>query len=159
MSTEQKEREFSLEEKQDITFQKLYDVRQMMANRFAMCNLNDKWSDDFKLNTLSSVYESYKTDIIEMPFEIDITLLTTKQLEDLGFSCWSEETGLMLVPICLVSFIGSVMLTDIEGGTVKANELKNFVMKMGCIGYGIVPKDFKPDENKGHMIPDGLRDN
>lgn len=154
------EREFTTEEKQDITYKKLYSVRQNLANRFIMCNLYEAWSDDFKLNTLSSVFEEYKADINDMPFEIDITLLTTTQLLDLGFGKWSSDNGLMLVPLCLLPFIGSVELTDIFGEEKKsANRVNDFTTRFGCVPYGIVPKDFTPDENKGHSIPEDLRDN
>ena len=151
------EREFTEEEKQDITYNKLYNIRQNLANRFVMCSLGE-WSDDFKLNTLSSVFEEYKTYINSMPFEIDITLLSTEQLENLGFGKWSSDTGLRLVPICLIPFIGSVELTDIFGTEkVSADKVKDYNTRFGCIPYGIVPKDFVPDENKGHSIPDEFK--
>lgn len=158
MSEKIEEREFTEEEKQDITYKKLYSIRQNLANRFIMCNINDDWSDNFKLSTLSSVFDEYKTDILSMPFDIDITLLTTEQLESLGFGKWSLDTGLMLVPLWAIPFVGSVVLTDIfNEEQTPANKINDYDIRFGCVAYGIVPKDFVKDETGGHSVPPYLK--
>lgn len=156
---EQKEREFSLEEKQSISFEILNDIRQGLANRIIKCNTRTDWSDDFKLNTIQSIVTDYKDYIDGLPFKPDITLLTTDELKLLGFERWSEDTGLMLVPIWVYNFIEPTNGIGVDGADVIIDDKLDPKASRfgGCMSCGIIPKDFIKDDTGGHYVSEDLK--
>ena len=144
------------EELNKTTFEVLFNLRNNIANKMVQVNITKEWSLDFKLSTIESAYREYQDYVERMAFKPDVRSLTNDQMQALGFGLWNEEKGLMLIPLWAIPFIEDIEVESITGGKKMLSKVDNDT-RFGCIAYGIVPKDFTVDENKGHPVPESLQ--
>lgn len=159
MGEEQKEREFTIEEMQEISYTLLCDIRQGLANRMIMCHSRKDWSESFVKSTVDSVVNEYIEYVDGIPFRPDINLLSTEQLKSLGFQRWSEDSGVLLVPVWLYQFIEPTLAISIDDESITLDStFDSRDSRFGCLSCGIIPKDFQRDELGGHSVSDDLKD-
>lgn len=96
------------------------------------------WSDEFSKEETSQALKVVRDKIIA---EVDFTELAESELQELGFSKWSDEElpGVYLIPLYLYPCIpDGTVLTCIDGKeyTKGVHAIDNDI-RFGCIAYGI----------------------
>ena len=121
------------------TYEKCKAVRRIIVNRAAEVMNYANWSDGFSASHIREIPER----VIAEYGKLDITELTSEQMDDLGFSRWSDETPMRLIPLWLFKFLPDEIESECIDGTkkvLKTSEMDND-HRFGCLAYGINPSD------------------
>jgi hypothetical protein len=124
------------------TFEKVKAIRNSLLIRVGESLSYKSWSNDFRLTNIQDIHETLKKWEEEYgSFKIDPTDLTFEQMIELGFSSWSEENPMRLIPIWLFPFLTEEFESESISGSkhYKLSEIDN-VHRFGCLAYGVVPK-------------------
>ena len=71
-----------------------------------------------------------------------------KDLEELGFRAWSDESDLLLIPIYLVkAFEGDEIVIDIDNKTAKVSDV-DLDVRYGLIAYGFKHPELKTNKEE-----------
>lgn len=124
-------------------------------NEYDLC----KWIKSRIANKAAEVFsynwsvESCVNEIRELPgiiintegfFRIDPTVLTKDEMTGLGFSLWSEESPMMLLPLWLLPFlVDEVKVGSVSGGDYSVVRRVNMDNdhRWGYLAYGVKPSD------------------
>lgn len=113
-------------------YQKCKFIRQIILNRSAEV-MNYHWSDEFCTKEIRDI------DIPGIK-SVDITKLTKRQMDDLGFGKWSKEDRMRLIPLWLFKWLPETIISKSISGDIK---LKKSEMdtdnRFGYLAYGIYP--------------------
>lgn len=110
-----------------------------LANRMAEGYTYKNWTDEFARQDAGKAFEAlYK----ELPKHIKLDKLTRKEMQELQFGRWDDESELMLVPLWLVPLVpDDIEVYGIGGGKMTAAEAKKDLdVRFGCVAWGIYPK-------------------
>lgn len=107
-----------------------------MMNRVAQVK-HYNWSNEFNV---SEMLEAYDKSIEFLSEEFDILSLNKEELVELGFSTFSEESELMLIPIWAYDLIpNGTKLTGLFGGEyIKGKDEVDMDIRGGCLAFGII---------------------
>lgn len=71
-----------------------------------------------------------------------------KDLEELGFRAWSDESDLLLIPIyCVMAFEEDEIVVDIDTRTTKISEI-DLDVRYGLIAYGFKHPELKTSKEE-----------
>ena len=112
-------------------------VRQAIVNRAAevFCY---SWSDDFSSKRIKEIPDVFSKS--EYLRKIDPNEMTAEQLDEVGFQKWSEDSGLMLIPLYVYPFLkdefmcGSI--SDLADRKIKVADIDTD-NRFGCLAYGV----------------------
>lgn len=103
----------------------------------AQGKLYDTWNAETAWRVVTEVLDSLAEEAKGLPW-LD---LSAAELDALGFSAWSEETGLRLIPSYFYKAIpGDTVVTAFDGETKKLSEADTD-NRFGCLAFGFIPKD------------------
>ena len=125
------------------TYEKCKAIRRMIINRAAEVMAYDNWSDDFAVKQIRKFPDELSKQTGEKYFGIQPAEMTDKQLEELGFGRWSDETPMRLIPLWLMPFLADEIETECIDGVkklTKKSEMDND-NRFGCLAYGVIPAD------------------
>lgn len=116
----------------------------MLINRAAEVMAYANWGDDFAAKQI----RNFPSELADQEtgknyFGIQPAEMTDKQLEELGFGRWSDETPMRLIPLWLFPFLAEdieIECIDGEKMTTKKSEMDND-NRFGCLAYGVIPAD------------------
>jgi len=98
------------------------------------------WGTSF---ALEKAQEQMKRLRDQVKKEVDLATFTREELKAVGFKGWSEDCGMMLVPLWAHGALrDGTKLYCIDGGNaiVGKDEIDNDV-RMGCLAYCIMPEN------------------
>lgn len=120
--------------KENVIF-KFNNLRHALLTKFAELFEYD-WSDDFKLEELKSFPDPKLIERYQITKK-DLEQLGKKDLFNVGFGLWSEESGIYLIPIHYKPFLDPEMeVISINDEIVKAKDMDND-HRGGMLAYGI----------------------
>ena len=97
----------------------------------------DTWNAETAWRVASEVLDKLADEAKDLPW-LD---LSAAELDALGFSEWSKETGLWLIPSHLYRAIpGDTEVTAFDGETQKLSDADTD-NRFGCLAFGFMPKD------------------
>ena len=112
-------------------------VRQAIVNRAAevICY---SWSDDFSSKRMKEIPDVFSKS--EYFRKIDPNEMTAEQLAEVGFQKWSEDSGLMLIPLYVYPFLKDEIMcgsiSDICERLIKVSDIGTD-NRFGCLAYGV----------------------
>lgn len=126
-------------------FEKCLIIRNIIMRRAAEVMVYTNWSDSFAKKYITEIpkdvvikYDEDKPNEDKL-FPINPHLLTSKEMDDLQFGLWSDESKLRLIPLWLFLFIDpDIEVISINGNNVKAESMDND-NRFGMLAYGIIP--------------------
>lgn len=117
-------------------------LRNLIVIRAADVMNYTNWSDDFAVKYMRDLIEKLRA----LPYftPVQPAELTTEQMDDLGFGCWTSDSPTRLIPLWLYPFLADeVLLGNVVNG--KPGVLKKAEMdtdqRGGCLAYGVLPID------------------
>jgi hypothetical protein len=122
------------------TFEKCKSIRDSILTRAGEM-LTYGWSDDFKLSNMNDIHKSIsKWEEKYGSFRIDPNDLTEIEMEELGFSSWSEDSKLKLIPIWIFPFLSECLDVESISGEkyTKKSDIDND-HRYGLLAYGVNP--------------------
>jgi len=116
------------------------DIQFFINNCFAYVSAIQaypNWGDDFARKEAIKRLEKLQTTLKDK-VEYDLTKLTEQQLKTIGFSRWSNELPIMLIPLHLFPALrDGTKLKCINGKEYVIGEDEiDLDIRYGCIGYG-----------------------
>jgi hypothetical protein len=120
------------------TYEKCEHVRYIIVKTASEVMTYTNWSDDFAAKQLREIPKR----LLETVGPIEISELTSEEMDALDFATWSKENPIRLIPLWLYHFLpDKIFLTCIDGvsRTYKKSEL-DADNRAGCIAYGIHPR-------------------
>jgi hypothetical protein len=123
------------------TFETCKNIRSVLLLSLSECAIYKSWEDSYTLETIRSV----STKILERYGTIDPNDLTLKEMEDLGFRRWSEETPIMLIPLWIFPFLPDELECECIDGEkgVRSKDRIDSDHRFGLLAYGVIPKEKK----------------
>jgi hypothetical protein len=129
------------------TFEKCQVVRRIIMNRTAEVMSYTNWEDDFAVRQIREI----PADLLEQSPElggIQPSELTDAECDNLGFSLWSKENPIRLIPLWLLPFLADeIKTTSISGTDVFRKADMDDDNRFGCLAYGVLPCDVKRNDD------------
>jgi hypothetical protein len=129
------------------TFEKCQVVRRVIMNRTAEVMSYANWEDDFAVRRIREI----PADLLKQSPElggIQPSELTDAECDNLGFSRWSEENPIRLIPLWLLPFLADeIKTTSISGNDVFRKADMDDDNRFGCLAYGVLPCDVKRNDD------------
>lgn len=115
------------------------NVSKILMNNIQMGLSYEGWSDEFSYKKIKEKYTNIKEELKDIVG--DITALSLEELKELGFSKWSEESELQLIPLWAFDLIpDGTELESISGNkAVKGKGEIDLDVRFGCIAWGFKP--------------------
>lgn len=125
------------------TYEKCQAIRRMIMNRAAEVMVYESWGDDFAAKQIRKFPDDLAKQEHGMDyFGIHPAEMTDKQLEDLGFGRWGDETPMRLIPLWLLPFLADEIETEcINGEKITKKSEMDKDNRFGCLAYGVIPAD------------------
>ena len=122
------------------TYELCKSIRRIILTRTAEVYSYTNWDDTFALRQIRKIPES----IINMKgvFKIDPNVLTSEEMDDLGFGKWSEENPIRLIPLWMYPFLVDTFEAGSIAGepiTVLERDKMDTDHRFGCLAYGVIP--------------------
>lgn len=121
-------------------FEKCLLIKRALIRRAGECIAYTTWTDEYCVKQLRSIHK----ELGEKINCVDISKLTSKELDEIGFGKWSENSPLRLIPLFLLPYLPD----QIDVGSIDGEEPCLINKKDmdddnrgGYLAYGIVPKD------------------
>lgn len=110
-----------------------------IANKAAEVFTYKNWSDEFCRNEINRTAETIRASKGFIP--VDPYELSLKEMDELGFRRWSDDSDLMLIPFWLASFLKhGIQVESIDGECYYFDETTaDNDHRYGCLAYGICP--------------------
>lgn len=118
-------------------YQKAKRIRQYITQRAAEVMNYESWSDEFSTENIRNIPQK----ILENIGTVDVTSLTDEEMEDLGFTKWSQDNPMRLIPLWLFPFLPEeIHIQNFDGSKqiLKKSEMDKD-HRFGCLAYGIPP--------------------
>ena len=116
-------------------------IRKALLTRTGEVLCYKSWSNDYCVKNIREALT--KLPAMERFRLVDPNDLTLEETRDLGFGTWSDESGLMLIPIYLAPFLvdefQGASINDEKVRTIKHKEKEDTDHRFGCLAYGVIP--------------------
>lgn len=115
------------------------NVSKILMSNIQMGINYEGWSDEFSYKEIREKYANIKEELKDIIG--DVTTLSLEELKELGFSKWSEESGLRLIPLWAFDLIPDGAELESIGGekAVKGKDEIDLDARFGCIAWGLKP--------------------
>lgn len=126
---------------QPTPFELCKNLQRILLTRAAEVASYQSWGDDFAVQRIRSTHADVSTYSWYRP--VNPNELTRNEMRELGFSIWSEEDPMMLIPLWLMPYLSA----EFKGGCINGErgtlELKNLDNdhRGGCLAYGAFSAD------------------
>lgn len=124
------------------TFEKCKAIRNSILTRCGEI-MSYQWDDHSKVSNIMDIHKSISEwETKHGSFKIDPNDLTEDEMVKLGFSSWSEESKIKLIPIWLYPFLAEDIETESISGSkhTKKSEIDND-HRFGLLAYGVIPSN------------------
>lgn len=112
--------------------------RLLLSKQSEVFQFHDTWHNEFCVNEIMRIH---KVILAAKDFKpVDITDLTSEQLDDLGFSLWDEKLPIKLIPAWLLPFLtNKITCTGLDGITkVRNRDSLDKDNRFSCLSYGVL---------------------
>lgn len=113
-------------------------IRKHTLDTAAQCVAYSSWSADFVKGQLLTCKERLEKS--KNFRKINLKALTKRNLKELGFGLWSDNSNLYLIPLWLLPYLEEATETESISGSKHSttSDIDND-SRMGCLAYGIKP--------------------
>lgn len=125
------------------TFEKAKAIKKTLLRLVGESLTYEKWSDDFKLSNIKSINKTLETWSKEYgTFKINPNDLSEKEINELEFGKWSDDSLVRLIPIWLYPFLADEFESISISGSkhLKLSDIDND-HRFGYLAYGVIPKN------------------
>lgn len=123
------------------SFEKLEYIRNIIAKRAAEVFTYKNWSDDFAAKYIREIPDILTNSELELK-DIDISVLTERECDLLGFGSWSKDNPMKLIPLWTLPFLPEkIKCSSISGNVVIDKSNIDNDNRFGYLAYGIIPSD------------------
>lgn len=129
-------------------YEKCKLIRRIILNRASEVMTYHNWDTEFAAKEIRNIQPDVSTRYPELT-NLQLSRLTDKQCQDLGFNKWSNKLPIRLIPLWLKGFLpkNSKTIFDINGKKVYRTKNIDNDNRFGSLAYGIIPSD-KRKKNK-----------
>lgn len=125
------------------TFEKAKAIKKTLLRLVGESLTYETWSDDFKLSNIKSINKTLETWSKEYgTFKINPNDLSEKEINELEFGKWSDDSLVRLIPIWLYPFLADEFESISISGSkhLKLSDIDND-HRFGYLAYGVIPKN------------------
>ena len=114
-------------------------IRRILAQKAGEIITYSNWSNEYSGQELRTLLVRIKQ--MKDYKAIDPNELSVKEMDDLGFGRWSENSPLRLIPIWMFPFLADEFMCGSISSPVELTKLTDIDNdhRFGCLAYGVVP--------------------